>query len=432
MLQLCTSQQISNTPYTFRATGIRVYSIEEALYHTYHHWRESVEDVASAKITAWVANLGHFQLAEKIKGLASLEPFSKRMLAFLSIIEYFDNAELAGIKSDLESWEHRVEWERLKDRADHLVAKGEPAKALPLYRQASKYEENSQGNAQLINNMAIAHMLLGNYKDAVKLLAKAHASQPENHAISLHYAEAAILSGEYDTAKGILQNSHPATPDVLFLHGLMAYQQGDYHEAIAWLEKAASAGLAPVKPVTRSIEPPGQPRKMREGAADLKANCYMNTPQARYIKMIADAYVQLGHYEKALASLDQSAADYHVKAAEIYAVQGHSHMPEAIHHMRKALEDAGTINSDVHASQDCESQAALWTKLARYYRLDYDWQRAGEAIANALIADSNVPLNATIQLENARIKKGLGRMRDYRAGLSEVLMGLKDKYWGGE
>jgi len=416
MLQLCTSQNITSTPYTFRGTGIRVYSLEEALYHAYHYWRDSVDEFLSENLTAWIADLGLIHISAKMNEMANIEPLSKRLPAFLGIIEYFSRSELRAIKTDLERWEHRVEWEKLKDRADHLVSKGEPAKALPLYHRALKYEEHEnvsanidathsshQGlskNAAILNNLAIANMQLANYAEAADLLLKAQVIQPDNIAITLHYTEAAILSGDYESAKIALKrakdinlhddlllqpaSSHTDKPlqsveigaDILFLHGLAAYQQQDYPAALDYFRQAQS----------------------------------QNPDIAHYVHKIADTYVQLHQHDKALAALEQC-GPHHVKMAEIYASYGHAHMPEAIRHLRKAISEPG------------QNEAAIWTKLAEYYRRDYDWQRANEAITHAIPSKSDAAL-----LENARIKKGLGRMREYRAGISEALKGIKERY----
>jgi len=406
MLQLTVSQQISNTAYTFKGTGIRVYSIEEALYHVYHHWRESAEDFSSAKLISWVDSLGHPRLADKIAGIVGLTSFSRRMVAFLGIIDYFSPEEIAALKADLESWEHRVEWERLKDQADHLVTKGEPARALPLYRRALKYDQN----VSLLNNMAVACMKLGNHAEAVSLLAKAYASQPSDTKLCLHYAEAAILNGDYDTGIGLLMPVK-STPEAMFLQGLAAYRQEDYPAALSLFTKAAdTVGL-----------------------------------YNRCIHKIADTYMQMRQYDKALASLDASIPDYHVKAAEIYAAQGHAYMPQAIDHIRQALKLPGlpgqgptpdqtpdqtvplTQTGHTHTGHPStatnQDEAALWTTLARHYRNDYDIQRASEAIANALPSENPLTL-----LENARINKSKGRMRDYRSGLSDVLKLVKEQY----
>jgi len=392
MLQLCISQEISNKSYTFKATGIRVYSIEEALYHAYHYWRESADEFMTGNLATWVAGLGHTGLAAKIKDVTALKSASKRLLAFLGIIEYFSSAELAAIKTDLERWEHRVEWEKLKDRADNLVARGEPVKAIPLYRQALSYEEN----ANILNNLAVAHMQLSNYGPAVNLLAKAKAAKPDNITIMLHYAQAAILNGDYDDASMEIRRAQSVTQnkdavhsssistsnnaDILYLQGLMAYQQEDYPVALDYFQKA-----------------------------------YTQNPEVtHYLNKIADTYLQMRQYDKALAAAkDIPGTAQHIKLAEIYADYGHSHIPEAIRRIKEAIEKGGS------------NEAALWIKLAQYYREDYDNERANEAIAHALPSKS-----VAAMLESARIKKSLGRMREYRAGLSEVLKGLKGQYRG--
>jgi len=313
------------------------------------------------------------------------------MLAFLGIIEYFDEADLAHIKTDLESWEHRVEWERLKDRADQLVSRGEPAKALPLYCRALKYEEN----AILLNNMAIAYMHVGSFRQSAELLAKAYVSQSKNSAILLHYAEALILSGDYERASTVLheaENAYTGGEDILFLRGLIAFQQNDHSSALNWFLRAKA--------------------KSEASPLEFSATAMIY----RISHKIAETYVKLHQYDKAIASLNPEDPVYHVKMSEIYAAYGHAHMPEAISHIKKAIE----------LSEGGYKTAALWTMLAKYYRIDYDWQRASEAIINALSHGSE-PSNATL-LENARIKKGMGRMREYRAGLGEALRGLKAQY----
>ena len=389
MLQLCLSQNISETPYTFKATGIRVYSIEEALYHAYHYWRESIDELSSDSLTTWAASLGISQITGKMKTLAMITPLSKRLLAFLSITEYFSASELTALKTDLERWEHRVEWEKLKDRADHLVSRGEPAKALSLYRRALSYGENPA----LLNNMAIANMQLSNHAEAVKLLAKACATQPESAAIAQHYAEALILNGDYEAAGKALQKASALsytsaatssrqppgeTAATAYLQGLMAYQKKDYPTALTHFQKAASR----------------------------------NPENPLYTHKTAETYKQLNQLDKALATLEQSpTAPHHEKMAEIYAAYGHAHMPEAIHHIRQAISQEGRNNAD------------LWTKLAEYYRKDFDCERANEAIAHALPSKSAAAL-----LENARIKKGLGRMREHRTGLSEAVKVLVKHY----
>ncbi|MCL2361714.1 MAG: hypothetical protein FWC73_07880 [Defluviitaleaceae bacterium] len=376
MLQLCTSQQIDEIPYTFQGTGIQVFSIEEALYHVYHYWRESAEEFSSERLISWVGALGLAEISVKITALAEIESFSKGMLAFLGLIEYFDKTELSRLKSELTAWENRLEWERLKDRGDGMVSRGQPAKALPLYTKALGYAQN----AAILNNMAIANMQLGNHDAAVSLLAKACMLEPDNEIILWRYGEALILKGDYDTAAQILPISE--APEIVFLKGLMAYRQRDYVGALRWLTNAK------------------------------------DDPDFRISQLTADIHVELGETENALAVINPKDPAYHEKTSKIYASHGHANMGLAISHMKKAIE------SDQNTTG--RKSSALWTKLASCYRTDYDWQRAAEAITNAMPPGAD-PSPATL-LEYARIKKGQGHMRDYRAVLGQVLGQLKEEY----
>jgi len=379
MMQLCASQQMNDIPFIFQNTKIRVFSIEEALYHVYHYWRESAEDFCSTTISTWVTDIGHPDLSKKIATIKEEVSFSKRLLAFLNIIEYFDESDLANIKPDLLAWENRVEWERLKDRADGLVSRGQPAKALPLYQQALSYKEN----ATLLNNIAITYIQIGNHTQGIKLLARAHILEPDNKNVRMHYAEALILANDYKLASQILPVSDE--PDTLFLYGLMAYQQGDYPTAYEWLKKAN------------------------------------DDPTFRISRKISEIFMKMNQPDKALTSLNTSDPTYHERMSEIYASCGHAKMPEAIDHIKKAIiQDQNSVS---------QKGQALWTKLAKYYRLDFDWTRAAEAIENALSV-SSAPSASTI-LEHARIKKGQGRMRDYRASLGDMLRHVKDAYRQG-
>jgi len=365
MLQLCISQTISNTPYAFKSTGISVYSIEEALYHTYHYWRESLDDFSTGMFASWVEGLGEASISSKMRDITRIEPLSLRIISFLGIIEYFSHGEIAALQADLEAWEHRAEWEKLKTRADRFVSQGEPAKALPLYRKALKYEEN----LTILNNMAIAHLQLSNYKAGAALLAKAQEKEPENPAINLHYTEALILSGDYEKANQLLSQLADCI-DTAYLQGLMAYGQDDYLKALDYFNKHP----------------------------DITA----------FTHKIADTYLKMRMYDKALASLDPHD---HEKIAEIYAAYGQAHLPEAIRHIRQAIANGNQNNP------------SLWTKLATYYRKDYDNQRASEAITKALPAKAPATL-----LENARINKSQSRMREYRSSLSDVIKQLKSQY----
>jgi len=234
MLQFCLSQQVNDVPFVFTATGIRVFSFEEALYHTYHHWKESLEDCTSEKMVAWVSEIGHPFLAPKIDALAKREQESSQIIGFLQLVPYFSQEEIGDISLALEAWEKSLAWEKLKDQADRNVKKGDIYKALPLYKRALAMGEN----AELLNNFGVACMQVSMFDDAVKHLTRAAELAPNNADIRLHLIEAFILHGNFDAAeKELAKGEHSA--HVYFLHGLLTQRQGNFATALKCYKKAA-------------------------------------------------------------------------------------------------------------------------------------------------------------------------------------------------
>jgi len=378
MLQFCVAQQPNETPFAFRTTGTRVYSLEEALYHVFHFWRESVDDFISDPMITWVADdLGHSYIASKMKDIArGKQPATTRLLEFLQLVDYFNQSEIDSLKQTLDAWALRREWEKLKERADDLVGRGEPMQALPIYKRALQLEKN----AVLLNNIGIAYMHLNLHKDALHHLARALELDAQNHKILLHYIEAAILAHQYEDATTALATAAEIAPDcadIPFLHGLLALEQKNYTQALAYFADA----------IKQDLQVP------------------------HYAYKMADTHKAMRQYQKALEVLEsiKNHADTSKKEAEIHAAAGD--IPAAIACMRKAT---GATND-----------ANLWAKLAMYHRQNYDWQNAKEAIDHALNLS---PENDKVRLESARIKKGLGRMREYQAELTGVLKGFKKRY----
>lgn len=376
MLKFCVSQTQNTTPYAFK-TGTRVYTFEEVLYYVFHHWRESVDEFLSEKMISWVAGLGHSYFAARMKELSNKEPFTAKILEFLRLADYFCEEEIAELKTALEKWELRREWEKLKERGDFFARKKEPLKAIPLYKRALQYDEN----ATLLNNLGVQYMQTGATRDALSTLTRALSLEPKNFSIMLHYIEAAILNGSYEKAAKAIKKAHkidPACADIAFLLGLMSFEQKDYPTALTYFEKAMA----------------------------------MDAGVAYFAFKAADIHMQMRQYEQALAALQKITARdaaYYAKEAEIYAAWG---------------DNSAAIKSMAIAVAK-EPEAALYAKQAAYFRRDYDTTRAEAAIQKALKLS---PENNIVRLENARIKKGLGRTREYQAALNEILKNFKDNY----
>lgn len=382
-LLLCVSQQHNDRPYRFSATGIQVYTFEEVLYHVYHYWKRSVDDVIDPGLAAWVADtLGLSFIASQINDIVGIESFSQRMLAFLGIIPYFDGSELAAIRPHFEHWEKRLEWEAYKERADDLVARGEPSKAIPLYRRALQYEEN----ALILNNLAVAVMQIEAYDDACRYLEQARTLDHDNWELILHHSEALIYAGRFDETKQAIALVEADAPkgteaDVLYLRGELALGMGKSTEAISYFEKAIAI-----------------------------------SSREHYVFRLSDVYAMQRQFEKAIEILERRvpSRDRNVpclmKEAELHNKAGN--LPMAIRIIKKAIKlKSGHVE--------------LWVRLAKYYRLDYDIPKAEEAIDWALSLDA---FNEHARLESARIKKGMGSTRAYQQLLKGILTELKGRF----
>jgi tetratricopeptide (TPR) repeat protein len=354
-----------------------VYSFEEAMYHVFHHWRESVDEFLSEKMIAWVAELGHTYFASKMKELSRKETFSAKILDFLKLTNYFADNELSALKITLDEWELRREWEQLKERGDFFARKNEPHKAIPLYKRALQFEEN----ATLLNNLAIQYMQTDAAREGLSCLTRALSLEPKNFSILLNYIEAAILNGSFDKAAKAIKKAYEINPqhaDIAFLLGLLSAGQKDYSTALTYFEKAMD----------------------------------MDKTVAYYAFKAVDIHLQLRQFQKAMETLQKTIArdaQFFAKEAEIYAAWGD--ISRAI----KSLNVAVSTNND----------AALYARLAAYHRRDYNTAAAEAAINKALLIS---PENNTVRLENARIKKGLGRTREYQAVLNEILLSFKESY----
>ena len=381
MLQFALSQQLNTHPYAFVSTGIRVYSVEELLYHACHYWRESADELLSDDMIAWVMDVGHPYLATQMKELRKVKSFTQRMLNFLQLTPYFDTSEIAALTNDLKRWESRREWEQLKDRGDHFLMRNDPAKAVPLFRRALQYEEN----VPLLNNLAVAYMRLNANGEALRLLQRARAMEPNNTTLTLHYAEAATLTHQFDQAHEAIKQIEaspaidaPTSATIAYLQGLIAFEQNDYAQALSYFKTA----------------------QQQDSSVTL------------YPLRMADALLKMRQYDQALQILSNNPThneDFYTKQAEVHTASGN--IPQAVRAIKQALQKTNS--------------ATLWTRLAACYRRDYDFARADEAITKALSLD---PDNQSARLENARIKKSMGRPREYQAGLTDILRTLKTRY----
>jgi len=375
-LHLCASQTENKIPYTFEMTGIRVFTLEEALYHCLHHWRQSMEDVFGAPFLGWLREIGLYYHAEQISGFSAIENSSMAYLSFLSMTDFLPRQAIAALQKELAVWGQRHVWEKYKEQGDFWLAQKNGERAFVFYEKALKNEQN----APLFNNAALALLLSGEAKRAADFFGMAADLEIHNQQLRFNHIEALISAGLFDEAKYHLEKMEQSDPEVLYFLGHISYAQKNYFEGIRLFGQASQMTYDP-----------------------------------DYIYALSDCYMKTRQFSKAIDILgsiresDQN-LEFFQKLASHQAEGGN--VPAAIKTTEKALLQE-------------RANPQLWIDLAGYYRKDYNHVRAAGAVLRALALSPQSPEGI---LEQARIKKAEGRTKEYQSNLGQILDMFKEKY----
>jgi tetratricopeptide (TPR) repeat protein len=360
-------------------TGVRVYSLEEALYHCLHNWRQTTEDFLSAPFIRWVEGLGLLHIAAKISELADTKNFSMAFMSFLSLTDFLPQEDLAALHRELSVWERRHPWEKLKEQGDFWLAAENGERAYGFYAKALKHKEN----VALLNNAALSLMHMGDAALAADYFARALELEPKNLQLHFNHIEASILAGYYNEARELIDEAAKKAvnhPELLYLQGEIQFRQKNYLEAA----------------------------RLYNAALDIKYD-------PDYLYRLSDCYMRIRQFDKALTAIERveegdQDLKFLKKQAEHHATSGN--LPRAI----KSIEKAVLAEN---------SRADLWTVKAAYHRMDYNLVRAQGSITRALTL---APDNPAALLEQARIRKAQGRTKDYQDILHKILEQFKKDY----
>ncbi len=380
---LCTSQEEKHIGYTFMTTKKTVYSLEEALFHCYHYFLDSW-DFCSDEFYDWLLAMDLPLYAKLVMEIRKKESFASRLTEFLTIIDYFDDNEIDEVRLKITKWESRLEWERLKERADSFFKAGHYGEAISQYKKALSFNEN----AVIFNNIGVSYMYLKQYKKAEGYFLRSelfitrekdYTHSSEYPQILVHAAENLIYCKDYDEAQRklliaeeLLFKLHEDISVTTYLNGILNMERGNFETALLYFDNAKGYSESAYK----------------------KAQCL----------------VKLRQFDKALETLesfDKSGVEYLLVQAEIY--MHCNNVPAAIKSIEKALMQNTSLSS-------------LWVQLAKYYRLDYNLNMASSAITKALSLE---PLSFSALTEQAKIKKAQGKIREYQLILNNILKELK-------
>ncbi len=377
-LILTASNEENVKPYKFEATNISVYSFEQALYHCYHYWKESWDEVfIKDDFIMWVRNeLNLSYIASEIKKLKNIRSLNDRIIAFLSLIYYFDDDELDKLRQEIKDWQNRSQSEKLKEKGDSLIAIGSFEKAIIAYKAVLTYDKK---NFVVMNNIGVGYMNLANYAKAKKWFLKAFYIQKDNIKIILNIIESCIYNEDFDDAEkyiGLCDENHDSG-EIFYFKGEIEFNRGNFEKAVKYYKKAI------VK---------------NDSLAVLR---------------LSDVYEKQGLFDTALKVLDifnDTDITALVKKSGIYL--SISDLPSAIKCIERALLYDGT-------------SVELWTYLAKYHRLNNDFIKAEGAVCTALRFSGD---DLAANLEMAKIKRVQGKSKDYKSSVSKIFKNLKAEY----
>jgi len=367
------------TPYKFESTNINVYSFEQALYHCYKYWRESWDEIfIKDNFVTWVREeLELSFIATEIIKMKSIRNLKDRIIAFLSIVYYFDDDELEALETEIQEWQNQSQSEKLKEKGDALIAIGSYEKAIIAYKAVLSYDKK---NYSAFNNIGVGYMYMEKYAKAKKWFLRAFKSCNSNDkSIIFNIIEACIYNNDFDSAEKYISLIDKGCVDgkILCFKGAIEFGRGNFQKAIDYYKYAISKG-------------------------DFFA-----------MFKLVDTYEKQGEFDMAIRVLDMfDDKDIETLVRKSIVYEHASDFSSAIRCIEKAL---------VYDKSSIE----LWTCLAKYYRLNNNFVKAEGAVCTALRYSRD---DFAASLEMAKIKRAQSKVREYRMVILKLFKNLKREY----
>lgn len=372
-LSMVTYKEIN--PYRL-SNGIKIYSLEEAIYLFYNHFKQYNTDFFEEKFINWVkTELCDLKNFEKLKDIQNQTNFYQKSIEFLTINDFYTSEDIEKISLELFNWEKRGQLERNKIKADRLFSENMFEKAIESYKYALDFDIS---NYTLYNNIAICYIRLREYDLALSYLKKAINIAPTNLTILLNIIEVLIEKNDFKKAIYFIEKLGNMDYERNYYMGEVYLKSEDYDRARAMFSRA-----------------------------------FLYKREDKILLNIAKCYINLRLYDRAkkcLEIISDSNVDILLIKSTIY--EQLNNIPLAI----KSIERANFYNRD---------NFLVWLYLARYHRQDYNLLRAEASI---LKAHSLAPDNVEILFEQALIKKAQGKFKEYQNILSKIIQTYGNKY----
>lgn len=367
------------SPYILK-NGIKVYSLEEAIYLFYKNFKEYSNDFFEDTFISWVYDeLLDINIADKLLKLKQQKNFYQKSMEFLTINEFYTLDEIENISLELFNWGKKGQVEVKKAKADRLFNDGMFKVAINVYKEVLNFDVT---NPILYNNIGICYIRIKEYDLALRYLKKANSIDDNNKDILFNLIEILLQLGNFEEAIIFIYKIEKDNVEKLFYYlGELDFLKRNYGQAIANFSKS-----------------------------------YLLKTEDNIIIKIAECHIKKGDVDKlfnCLNFLDSNDVDILVKKSIIF--EKINNIPMAI----KCIEKANFYNRD---------NFRLWTMLARYYRKEYNILKAEGAIAKAFIL---APEDDTVLLEKALIKRANKKFREYKDIVFKIIQKTCKNYRKG-
>lgn len=170
----------AESPYIFKAAGIKVYSIEELSYYIYHNIYLFTEDMVDEKLIKWLGSeVGNKVLAEKLAKLKKQGNDLKDIVTtILCSNDFYTEREikfLIGIMEDMEKLSLSM---RHKMKADALIRHQSYHGAALEYEWILKHKGqedfSSEEYGNILHNLGVAHIHMASLMEASREFKEAY------------------------------------------------------------------------------------------------------------------------------------------------------------------------------------------------------------------------------------------------------------------
>lgn len=373
------NKSISNKiPFEFNSTNIRVYSIEELVYHTKKYPVKTKYDIEhSNSFGAWLYNVVDSEY---------IENSNNSIYSILLYNGYTSKDEILKTNDILENSSKINEVELIKNEANNLLKNKKYKKAYSKYREIV----NIANTVDVYNNLAISCINLSLYSDAIEYFEKGLrlCDEVQKKAVYINIIKLYLYKEMYDDAEKYIiefeKNINDSENSELLLCKAQLYNnKGEIAESIRLYEKSIDI-LASEKSINKYVKAMINARKYDDAIK------YINTLNViDYVKKINIAKVE----------------------------ESNENIPEAI----KILE---SIDDDKLKN---EQKIYVYTCLSRLYSKNIEHSKSIEYVKKAQnIRNSNNNIGLLVQIAN--INNIQGNRDVYEHTIDKILNIYKKKY----